>query len=92
MTRLWRWIKVRKRLPSVSRSWTSTSLLGYYYCCHNIYLLLRPVILINLLLHFLLLPHPLINEESVERMVNQIVFVCYASTGMKTTFLTELGL
>jgi hypothetical protein len=25
-------------------------------------------------------------------MVNQLVFVCHASTGMKTTLLTELGL
>jgi hypothetical protein len=33
-----------------------------------------------------------INEESVERMVNQLVFVCHALTGMKTTLLTELGL
>jgi hypothetical protein len=90
MTR--RWIKVGKRLPFVSRSWTSTSPLGRYHCCHNIHLLLRPVILINLLLHFLLLPRSLINEESVERMVNQLVFVYYASTGMKTTLLTELGL
>jgi hypothetical protein len=44
-----------------------------------------------LLLHLLLLPRPFINE-SVERMVNQLVFVCHASTGMKTTLLTELGL
>jgi hypothetical protein len=85
------WIKVGKRLLSIGRSWTSTSPLGHYHCCHNIHLLLRSIILINLLLHFLLLPRPLINKESVERMVNQLVFVYYASTS-KTTLLTELGL
>jgi hypothetical protein len=60
--------------------------------------LLRPLVFILtiafvlLLLYLLLLPRPFINEESVERIVNQLVFVYYASTGIKTTLLTELGL
>jgi hypothetical protein len=100
MTRFWRWVEVGKRLPSVGRSWTSTSPFGRYHWWHNIHLLLRPLVfiltiafvLLLLQLHLLLLPRPFINEESVERMVNQLVFVCHASTGMKTTLLTELGL
>ena len=100
MTRFWRWVEVGKRLPSVGRSWTSTSPFGRYHWCHNIHLLLRPLVfiltiafvLLLLLLHLLLPPRPFINEESVERMVNQLVFVCHTSTGMKMTLLTELGL
>jgi hypothetical protein len=45
-----------------------------------------------LLLQFFLLPLTLINGKRVECRVSQPVFVCYASTGMKTTLLTELGL
>jgi len=99
MTRFWRWVEVGKRLPSVGRSWTSTSPLGRDRRCHAIHALLRSLVLIPtitfalvLVLHLLLLPRPLIKEESVERRVNQAVFVCYASTGMKTTLLIELGL
>jgi hypothetical protein len=78
MTRLQRWFEIGKRLPSVGRSWTSTSPLGRDRRCHAI--------------HLLLLLRPFINEESVECMVNQLVFVCHVSTGMKMTLLTELGL
>ena len=97
MTRFWRWVEVGKRLPSVGRSWTSTSPFGRYHWCHNIHLLVRPLVfiltiafaLLLLPLLLLLFPRPPINKESVERMVNQLVFV---STGMKTTLLTELVL
>jgi hypothetical protein len=56
--------------------------------------LLRPLVFILTIafVHLLLLPRPFTIEESVERMVNQLVFVCHASTGMKMTLLTELGL
>jgi hypothetical protein len=57
-----------------------------------VFILTIAFVLLLLLLHLLLLPRPFINEESIERMVNQLVFVCQASTGMKTTLLTELGL
>ena len=98
MIRIWRWVEIGKRLPSVGRSWTSTSPLGRYCRCYNIHLLLRSLVftltmaLVLLLLHLLLLPLTLINEENVERRVNLFVFVCHASTGMKTTLVTELGL
>ena len=97
MIRLWRLFEVGKRWPSVGRSWTSTNPFGRYHWCHNIHLLLRPLVFILtiafvlLRLYLLLLPRPFINKESVERMVNQLVFVCHASTGMKTTHLIELG-
>lgn len=98
MTRFWRWVEVGKRLPSVGRSWTSTSPFGRYHRCYNIHFLLWPLVFILtmafvlLLLHILLLPRHFINEENVERLVNQLMFVCHASNGMKTTFLTELVL
>ena len=98
MARPWGWVKVRKRLPSISRSWTSTSPLGRDRRCHAIQLLLRSLVLILtiafalLLLHLLLLPRSLIKEESVECRDNQSVFVCYASTSMKITSSTELVL
>jgi hypothetical protein len=50
------------------------------------------IVFVLLLLYLLLLPRPFINEKSVERTVNQLVFVCHASTGIKTTLFTELGL
>jgi hypothetical protein len=96
ITRLWRWFDVGKRLPSVSRSWTSTNPLGYFCRCHNIHFLLRSLVLILtitfalLLLYLLPPPRTPINGESGERRVNQPVFVCYASTGIKTTLLIEL--
>jgi len=43
-----------------------------------------------LLLHLLLFPRPFINE-SVKRIVNQLVFVCHVLIGMKITLLIELG-
>ena len=92
ITRLQQQIKVKKRLPSIGRSQTSTSPLGRYYYYYNIYLLLYSIILINLLLYFLLLPCPLINKESVKRIINQLVFIYYASTNIKTTLLIKLSL
>ncbi|KAH8797035.1 hypothetical protein F5882DRAFT_22823 [Hyaloscypha sp. PMI_1271] len=50
------------------------------------------IVFVLLLLYLLLLPRSFINEESVESMVNQLVFVCHALTGIKTTLFTELGL
>jgi hypothetical protein len=52
------------------------------------------IVFVLLLLHPLLLlpPLPLINGIGIACRANQPVFVCYASTGMKTTLLTELGL
>jgi hypothetical protein len=95
-------LEVRKRLPSVSWFWTSTNPSGRFCRCYNIHLLLWSLVFILtiafvlllflLLLHLLLLPRPFINKENVERIVNQLVFVCYASAGIKTTLLTELGL
>lgn len=68
--------------------------------CYNIHLLLSPLVFILTIAYVLLLlpPHlsllsrPFINEESVERMANELAFVCHASTGIETTLLTELGL
>jgi hypothetical protein len=40
----------------------------------------------------LLLPLPLINGIGITGRANQPVFACRASTGMKTTLLTELVL
>lgn len=45
-----------------------------------------------LLLPLLLPPLPLINGIGIACSANQLVFVCYASTGMNTTILTKLGL
>lgn len=39
----------------------------------------------------LLLLDPLTNEESVERIMKQLVSVCRPSTGPKTTLLTKQG-
>ena len=52
------------------------------------------IVVVLLLLHFLLLlpPLPLINGIGFACRANQPGFVCYASTGMKTTVLTELVL
>lgn len=100
MTRFWRWVEIGKRLLSVGRSWTSTSPLGRYYWCSNVYRLLWPLIsvltivfvLLLPMLHLLLLPHPFIIEKSFEHMVKQLVFFCNALTRMKMTLLTELDL
>ncbi len=67
-----------------------------YHIIHLLLLLLLPVIsiiiLVLLLLHLLLLPLPLIYETNIECRVNQLVFVCYASTSMRMIPLTELVL
>jgi hypothetical protein len=98
VTRLWRWVEVGKQLPSVGRSWTSTNPLGRDRRYHAIHALLRSLVLIPtitfallLVLHLLLLPRLLIKRESVQHRVNQAMFVCYTSTGIKTTLLIELG-
>ncbi len=84
-----------KRLPSAGRFWTPTSPLDRDRRCHAIHLLLRSLVLIftmAFVLFPLLLLRPFINDESIELMVNQLGFVCDASTGIKTTRLIELGL
>ena len=50
------------------------------------------IIVFILLLLPLLPPLPLINRIGIVCRANQFVFVCYASTGIKTTLLTELVL
>jgi hypothetical protein len=53
---------------------------------------LRGCILIIVFVLLLLPPLPLINRIGIACRANQPVFVCYASTGIKTTLLTELVL
>jgi len=69
----------------------TTNPFGRYHRCYIIYLLLQSLFLILIIVFVLLvLPLPFINGENVECRANQPVVVCYASTGMKTTLLTEL--
>jgi hypothetical protein len=50
------------------------------------------LIIVFILLLLLLPPLSLINGIGIVCRANHLVFVCYASTGIKTTLLTELVL